>query len=241
MLPTALILAGGLGTRLRSVFSSGPKCMVPVSGRPFLEYMIEWLTRAGVYRINICVGYKRSHIQKWFGRGRQWGADISYTVEQSPLGTGGALRNARQIVSGDRVFVLNGDTFVDVDLRKLLEFDERSQGMGSIALAHVADASRYGTVDVGEDSRIVRFKEKAAINDENIPQQHRALINAGVYVLQRTVLDRIPEGPVSLEKTVFPDLLEAGLYGFQDTGYFIDIGIPEDLQRASEIPRRFGR
>jgi NDP-sugar pyrophosphorylase family protein len=228
----ALILAGGLGTRLRSVYSSGPKCMVPVKNRPFLEYLLVWLRRSGLNEIVLCVGYKRSQIQRWFRQGRRWGVRISYSVETSPLGTGGALRNAATLIKAKSVLVLNGDTFADVDLPAMLHFHEARGAKATVALAKVTNMSRYGTVVIDDRNRITAFKEKAQAATGHAV--NIGYINAGVYVLDSKLLYEIPSGrQVSLEREIFPQLVQKDLYGFRTDGYFIDIGVPEDLRRAN--------
>jgi NDP-sugar pyrophosphorylase family protein len=203
-----------------------------------MEHLVCWLSKSGLTQIVICVGYKRSQIQRWFQRGRKWGVNISYAVETSPLGTGGALRNAQEAVEARSVFVLNGDTFADVDLLAMMKFHQRKDALATVALAKVNNVSRYGIVEIDPEARITGFKEKVALDDSS-GRCGGGLINAGVYLFNMEVLKKIPPArQISLEQEVFPGLLRDRLFGFQTDGYFIDIGIPEDLHRASsEMPR----
>lgn len=225
----AIILAGGLGTRLRSAYS-GPKCMAPVHGRPFLEFVISSLRRSGISEVVLCVGYKRSHIQRHFARGRRFGIQILYSVESKLLGTAGALVPAWQLSQSACAFVVNGDTYLDVNLGEMLRFHRQHNAIATLALAEIGNASRYGTVRIDSDSRITGFFEK----DSNSPSE--GLINAGVYLLSSEVVKRIPhETAVSLEKEIFPDLIGSRFFGFVTKGAFLDIGIPEDFRRAPDV------
>ena len=210
--------------------------MVPIDGHPFLEFVLHPLSRCGMSRVVLCVGYKRSHIQKWFRQGRKWGVDISYAIEASPLGTGGALANAAPMLEGTWIFVLNGDTFVDLDFSAMLHFHRDRGANATVALTTVTDSSRYGSVVINSAGQIVGFQEKQAVNQVGA----KSLINAGVYLFNRNEIDNIPPvRPVSMEKEVLPSIMARnGLFGFHTEGYFIDIGVPEDLLRARiEMPK----
>jgi len=220
----AIILAGGLGTRLRSVVSEVPKCMAPVDGRPFLQYMLEWLSRYDVSHVVLSVGYLREVIFSYMDS-RVWPFEISYAVEEEPLGTGGGIRLALTKCREDRVIVLNGDTFFDVDLDAL-----SFTAPVTLALKPMRDFDRYGAVD-WDGELVTGFHEKAACAE--------GLINGGVYALVRSQLDfAFYPKRFSFEKDLLEPLAAAHLVAGQvQDGYFIDIGIPEDYARAQrELP-----
>lgn len=220
----AIILAGGLGTRLRSVVSEVPKCMAPVDGRPFLQYMLEWLSRYDVSHVVLSVGYLKEVIFSFIDS-RAWPFEISYAVEDEPLGTGGGIRLALTKCREDRVIVLNGDTFFDVDLDAL-----SFTAPVTLALKPMRNFDRYGAVD-WDGELVTGFHEKAACAE--------GLINGGVYALVRSQLDfAFQPKRFSFEKDLLEPLAAAHLVAGQvQDGYFIDIGIPEDYARAQrELP-----
>ena len=220
----AIILAGGLGTRLRSVVSEVPKCMAPVGGKPFLQYQLEWLSRFDITHVILSVGYLKEVIEA-FVASREWPFKVSYAVEKEPLGTGGGIRLALSRCRGKKVFVLNGDTFFNVDLNALT-----FTAPVTLALKPMRDFDRYGAVDWDGDL-VEAFHEKAHCAE--------GLINGGVYAIDRTTLDMslFPK-KFSFEQEVLEPLADYGLVaGVVDDGYFIDIGIPEDYARAQrELP-----
>ena len=227
-----IILAGGLGTRLRSVVSEVPKCMAPVSGKPFLWYLLKYLTRFNVTRVVLSVGYLREVIFKWIDEVKDdFPFEFDYAIEETPLGTGGGIRLAMSKIHGSEAVVLNGDTFFDVDIDSLLEA-HRSQPWAEITLAlkQMRNFDRYGTVEVDTDGRIIKFNEKR--------QCEEGLINGGVYVLNNTasMFEGLPQ-KFSFETEVLQARCgTAGtLYGTVHNGYFIDIGVPEDYRKAEEI------
>ena len=234
-----LILAGGLGTRLRSAFDSGPKSMAPIGHRPFLEYLLRQIKDAGFHNVLLCVGYGRSQIVEWAGSGARWGLCIRYSVEPEARGTAGAVKLAAEMIDDDIFLVLNGDSFLDVDLRELVQVHLRSRALATIALAKVQDSTRYGAVILTPEGKVRAFLEKSKTPVRASRGGH--LVNAGVYVLKRSVLNIVPEfKAASLEREVFPQLLSKGVKGFVSDGYFIDIGIPDDFKRAqTELPERF--
>ena len=220
----AIILAGGLGTRLSGVIGEIPKCLAPVDGKPFLQYQLEWLSRFDIRHVVFSVGYLREQVMD-FVRSREWPFEVTFAVEKEPLGTGGGLRLALQKCRGDRVFVLNGDTFFDVDPAEL-DFIAPV----TLALKPMRDFDRYGAVDWDGDL-VEAFHEKKPCAE--------GLINGGVYAVDRSQLDMslFPKR-FSFEEDVLVPLADLGLVGgiVQD-GYFIDIGVPEDYARAQrELP-----
>lgn len=235
----AVILAGGLGTRLRPAFNSGPKSMAPVAGRPFLEYLLRRIAQSGFRDVVLCVGYERGQIEEWARDGKKWGLRIRYSVEPTPLGTAGAVKLAAKLIDSEAFLVFNGDSFLAVELGDLVREHVRSRAWATVALAKVRDPSRYGTVVLKPDGEIEAFLEKSTAAAADSCGWY--LVNGGVYVFNKVVLNLAPEmTTVSLEHEVFPQLLLKGLKGFVSDGYFIDIGLPGDFQRAqTELPERF--
>jgi D-glycero-alpha-D-manno-heptose 1-phosphate guanylyltransferase len=225
----ALLLVGGMGTRLWPVLSSKPKPLAPIGDAPFLELLILQLRSQGIRRLVMCTGFQTQQIEEALGDGRKWDVAIEYSKESSPLGTAGAIKQAEGLLSGTSDFlVMNGDSFLELDLQKLHRFHQEHGGWASIAVRRVADAARYGTVEVDRQNRVVRFSEKLGI-------QKPGLVNGGVYVFKQAVLQYIPEGPGSLERDVLPRLVEHGTFALEQTGMFIDIGTPEDYARAQAL------
>jgi D-glycero-alpha-D-manno-heptose 1-phosphate guanylyltransferase len=223
---TAAILAGGLGTRLRSVVADRPKVLAEVAGRPFLAHLLEQLAAAGVCETVLLVGYGADQVCDTFGT-RFGEMRLMYSVEHTPLGTAGALRNALNQFARQDVLLLNGDSFCDVNLGALVQAHRNWRDAEvSLSLARVDNASRFGRVRVGRDRRVLRFEEK-------IPVATGGWINAGVYLMRREVVEGIPAGvPSSLERDVFPHLVGQGkVRGFRG-GRFIDIGVPDSYARA---------
>jgi D-glycero-alpha-D-manno-heptose 1-phosphate guanylyltransferase len=230
-----LLLVGGLGTRLRSVLSDKPKPLAPIGDISFLELLVMQLASQGLHRLVMCTGFQAGQIQQEFGDGRKWNVTIDYSEEARPLGTAGAIKLAERFVSPVSYFVvMNGDSFLELDLRQLIRFHREHGGSASIAVRRVSDAGRYGTVKVDEKNRIVRFSEKMGIPESGV-------INGGVYVFNRDILQGIPDGPSSLEKDIFPALLDQGVFALEQDGIFIDIGTPEDYARAQALYRRLSQ
>ena len=220
----AIILAGGLGTRLRGVIGEIPKCLAPVDGKPFLQYQLEWLSRFDITHVVLSVGYLREQIVDFVGS-REWPFAISYAVEKEPLGTGGAIRLALQKCRGKKVYVLNGDTFYNVDLETLT-----FTAPVTLALKPMRDFDRYGAVEWDGDL-VTAFREKRYCDE--------GLINGGVYAIDRSQLDMsLFPRTYSFEREVLEPLADYGLVaGDRQEGYFIDIGVPEDYARAQrELP-----
>jgi D-glycero-alpha-D-manno-heptose 1-phosphate guanylyltransferase len=220
----AIVLAGGLGTRLAGRLNGVPKPMVSIAGRPFLEVLLKQLKRAGCERVVLSVGHLHNVIQDFFGASFN-GMHLEYAIESVPLGTGGAIRLALQQAQEESVLVLNGDTFLDADYKALLRFHAIEQSSLTIAIAHVANAARYGRMQVN-DNRIVGFEEKG--------HSGPGWINAGAYAIGRNF-----EWPLALpEKFSFEfDILSPEIgrllpAAYPVNGFFLDIGLPEDLDRA---------
>ena len=221
----AIILAGGFGTRLSPVVQHVPKAMAPIRGRPFLELLLQRLERSGVERIILSVGYLHHVIQQHFGS-RFGPIELEYVVEQSPLGTGGAVRLALTHAVDRQAFVLNGDTLVALDYRAMYQRYFAAKARIAIAVCEMEDTSRYGKVMVDGDI-VTGFLEKQAYSG-------RGLINAGVYLLDRDLVSEHPTGEVfSFERDYLtPMVASLRPYAFRTQGEFIDIGVPEDYERA---------
>jgi NDP-sugar pyrophosphorylase family protein len=224
----AFVLCGGAGTRLRRVLADQPKSMARISGTPFLQLLLDKLRSEGVDDVIFGTGYMAEKIENYFGCGRKFALRIRYSREHKPLGTGGALKLAEPLIS-DPVLVLNGDSYVEWNLVPMLELFTGKDADMVMALQEVADVSRYGSVALDQDGRISEFVEKGAATGPG-------LINAGVYMLRKQIVRDLPaRTAISLETEVFPRLLDRSLYGLICTGLFIDIGIPNDLERAQTL------
>jgi D-glycero-alpha-D-manno-heptose 1-phosphate guanylyltransferase len=229
----AIILAGGLGTRLRAVVPDLPKPMAPVAGRPFLAYILDALAEAGFESVVLAVGYRHEAIRDHFGDHHR-GLALRYSVESSPLGTGGALRLALDQVEADPVFVLNGDTWLELDYHTMLAAHQAAGARLSVAACRVPDVGRYGRLEVTSE-RIVGFREKG--------ERGPGLINAGTYLVSTEVLARIPASrPHSFEQELLmAQVAELQPLAFVTAGLFIDIGVPEDYARAQTLLAVAGR
>jgi D-glycero-alpha-D-manno-heptose 1-phosphate guanylyltransferase len=225
----AVLLVGGKGTRLRSVLPSTPKPLAALGDMSFLELLVRQLHFQGIRRLVMCTGFLADQIESAFGDGSTWGVEIEYSRENFPLGTGGAVKLAeRHLQHTSDFFVMNGDSFLDVDFNDLLQLHRERRSLATITGLHVMDASRYGTLQIAARGKVTGFTEKTGLNAPG-------LINAGVYIFERAILDYIPEGPASLERDVFPKILQQGVYALERRGMFIDIGVPEDYARAQVL------
>ena len=224
----AILLCGGLGTRLRSVVSDRPKPMADIAGKPFLHYLVKMLSESGVRHLIFALGYMGEQIEAYFQSGEEYGLSISYSYEDSPLGTGGAIRNALSKVSGENVLVLNADTYFRTDYESLLREQLKNKAAMTIASRKIEDISRYGAILKDESGRILRWNEKMSSDQVEAPRPGE--INGGIYVMQKSLIEKIPEGKQSLENDCIPAWLKDGVYlqAISSDGYFMDIGIPED-------------
>jgi NDP-sugar pyrophosphorylase family protein len=225
----AIILAGGKGKRLRSIINDIPKPMAPIKGIPFLEYLILQLKKQNIKDLIFSTGYKGSIIKNYFQDGDNWDINIEYSEEDKPLGTGGALRKAGELIDDEHFIVMNGDSFFDIEFKQLISFHEDKQAVATIGLAYVETIERYGYVEIGNDGKITKFVEK----DNSVSPGY---INGGIYILNSELINKIPYGQVSLETEVFPDLINEGLFGVKFKRFFIDIGKPEEYQRICKEP-----
>jgi NDP-sugar pyrophosphorylase family protein len=226
----AIVLAGGKGSRLRPLTTHTPKPVVPIANRPFLLYQIELLKRADIRDIIMSLSYQPQKIEDKIGDGADYDARISYIVEATPLGTAGAYRNADSFMRETAV-VLNGDVLTDIDLNAVIKFHRANNALATIVLAPVPNPADYGLVELGQDSRVLRFMEKP--KPEEVTSN---TINAGIYVLEPRVLDFIPDAePFTFEYGLFPRLVELGepVFGYVWPGYWRDIGAPASYLQAN--------
>ncbi len=224
----AVILVGGKGTRLRPLTLATPKPMVPLANKPFVAYVLEHLKSHGIEDIVFSMGYLPEGIKAYFGDGAAMGVNLTYVVEDSPLGTAGAVKNVEKYVRDGDFLVLNGDILTDLDVGALVAWHRERQAVGTIALTPVDDPTAYGLVRIGGEGEVLGFLEKPSWD-----QIDTNLINAGTYVLRSEVLEMIPAGvEYSFERGVFPRLVGKGLHGYRSDAYWLDIGTPEKYLQA---------
>jgi D-glycero-alpha-D-manno-heptose 1-phosphate guanylyltransferase len=234
MVKEAIILAGGFGTRLQSVVSDLPKPMANVNGRPFLDYLLDYVVHSGIRKIVLSTGHMADKIEDHYGNKDWKKAALLYSCEHEPLGTGGAIAMAMQQCEDKEVLVLNGDSFFDVSLRDLNAKHSASNATHTLALRQVENASRYGAVEIDEH-RIVSFREKSEVAAPG-------LINGGIYILNTDVylMSTQSMSTFSIEKDFFEkELHRQMICGFAYKGKFIDIGTPEDYKRAQHEFKHF--
>jgi NDP-sugar pyrophosphorylase family protein len=225
---TAVILAGGAGTRLRTVIADRPKALAPVAGKPFLAHLLDQLSGQGVRQAVLCTGYLGDQVEACFGRNFH-GLTLAYSSEERPLGTAGAIRHALPQVDSDPLLVLNGDSYCETDLAASLAWHCQRRARATLVLAHVDEGSRFGRVETAADGRIVAFQEKSGA-------ENPGWINSGVYWFERSIFASLPSGqPCSLERDLLAVWRGPGLYGYRQPGRFLDIGIPQDYARAEEF------
>lgn len=225
---TAAILAGGLGTRLRSVMVDRPKVLAEIHGRPFLAYLFDQLAASGVRYVVLCTGYLGEQVREMFGSS-YGGLRLVYSQESSPLGTAGALRLALPLFESDSVLVMNGDSFCGMQLSAFWGWHCVHRASATLALVWMADSARYGCVEVNHKGVVFSFDEKHARGGSG-------WVSAGAYLLRRTLLQEIPVNRnVSLERELFPALVGRGLYGYFSEASFLDIGTPEAYSAATQF------
>jgi NDP-sugar pyrophosphorylase family protein len=225
----AVILVGGEGTRLRPLTYALPKPMAPVLGRPFIGWIIEHLRAAGVDDVILSCCYLPDLIEQHFGDGAHFGVKLHYVVEDSPLGTAGAIKNAAHLITGE-TYVCNGDILTGLDLRKLRELHRRHHAVATIHTREVPDPSHFGVVETAGDGRVLRFVEKPQPGETSARD-----INAGTYLLEKEAIDAIPAGrSVSIERETFPLLIETtkAVFALSTADYWIDVGRPDTYFQA---------
>lgn len=222
---TALVLAGGLGTRLQPALPRVPKVLAPVAGRPFLHLLLARLARAGLSRVVLCTGHMADQVERAVESGFD-GLEVLCVAEPSPLGTAGALRHALSAVDEPRFLALNGDSFCGCELAELGALHARTHARASMVVVRVGDAGRYGAVTLGSGDRVAGFVEKRGTGP--------GWINAGIYLLDRSLVQALPPGrAISLEREVLPGLVGGELRALRAPGPFVDIGTPESWRQAA--------
>jgi NDP-sugar pyrophosphorylase family protein len=222
-----VILCGGLGKRLRNIIKDRPKPMVEISGRPFLEILMDYVASFDLRRFILCTGYMGDKIKEHFW-GKNSHLEVLFSEEHELLGTGGAVKNASHLIRSDPFFVMNGDSICRVDLSRFFRFYNERGAICTLVLTRVDEVCDYGRVDVGEDGKIKGFNEK-------IKEQEGGLVNAGIYLMKKELLSLIPDGKYSLEYDLFPKLCDGRLYGFITEAQLLDIGTPKRYLEAKEV------
>jgi D-glycero-alpha-D-manno-heptose 1-phosphate guanylyltransferase len=224
----AIVLAGGLGTRLRSVVADLPKPMAPVAGRPFLAWLLDELAQVGFTKAILAVGYKHETIQQYFGD-RHGQMELVYSIETEPLGTGGALKQALTLATAPQVFVINGDTHITLNYQAMRQAHEQAKAKLTIAACAVPDVGRFGAMDIDSQGHVAGFFEKGRTGPGHI--------NGGVYLLAKNLLANhpLPEKFSFENDFLLPNLVAIKPLAFLTEGAFLDIGVPEDYARAAEF------
>ncbi len=228
-----VILCGGLGTRLRSTIGESQKTMAAVGEEPFLSKILKYLHGQGFRRVILAVGYHADQVEKYY-RENNLGLTIEFSKEDTPLGTGGAIKHARSFVKSNQIFVMNGDCFCALDYAAFLQFHLAQKSAATLSVAHIPDSRDYGTIILGENDLIKGFEEK-----KDVPGG--GLVNVGVYCFNKKILDLMPSAKFSIERDFFPLLpvtLGERFKGFVVENEFLDIGTPDRYSRAEEIIRK---
>lgn len=229
-----VILAGGLGTRLRGVLGDVPKVLALVGGRPFLDILLDRLFAQKVGRIILCVGHLKEAVKdhvRDMARKDQRFRCIEFSEEESPLGTGGAIKNAQALIRGEDCIVMNGDTLTDIDVRQLYHFHKKRGGLVTIAAVASNGRDDVGRVVVDDEGKILGFNEKE--------KTRSSLLNSGTYVMHKKVFSHMPNAPFSLEHDFFPRLVaDLSCYAFIAKGDVLDIGTPERYNAANDQSQR---
>lgn len=220
-----IILCGGQGTRLREVIDDRPKSMVEINGRPFLDILLDYVVRHGFSRFILCTGFKGDWIKKNY-QNKRGGLTFVISDEDQPLGTAGAIKNAESLIESDLFLVLNGDSLCEIDIEDFIDFHIRKGALISVAVTRMESRAEYGVIRLDKNQKVIRFGEK-------IPARGNGLINAGIYVFAKKILEEIPAGQkLSLEYDLFPAILYKGLYAYVTERRLLDIGTPERLELA---------
>lgn len=224
----AILLVGGFGTRLHPLTKTRPKPMIPLANTPFIERTVHGLRDAGVDHVILSLHHNAEQFMSYFSN-LNLDIDISYAVEHSPLGTGGAIKNCEPFLRSSRTYIFNGDIFTSLDISSMLKAHRRAKAVASLALSEVEDPSRYGVIETDDKGRIHSFTEKPP---RELATSHD--INAGVYIFEREVFEQIPNEPCSIERDVFPKMLAQGMHmlGYREWPYWTDLGTPTDYLQA---------
>jgi D-glycero-alpha-D-manno-heptose 1-phosphate guanylyltransferase len=232
---TAIVLAGGLGTRLQTILPDRPKVLAEVAGHPFLYYILQYLNKQEIHKIILSLGYHAPQVIDFIEQSAPWEATINFVIEEKPLGTAGALRLASQSLS-ESFFALNGDTLFLVDLHKLDETHQKFKPLVTLALTYAEKSEAKGCVQLESNSNPNNYEGNITLFTEKPPQKGPALINGGIYIIEPEVLSGvILDHPSSLENDIFPSLANQGkLFGQLQDAYFIDIGTPQGLATIAQ-------
>ena len=235
----AVIIAGGLGTRLRPLTYNTPKPIVPVANRPFVLHQIELLKQHGITEIILNLHYLSDSIKEILGDGKKHGVKLFYSIEEQPLGTAGAVKNAGEFFGKGPLVVFNGDALTDINISQIVDYHKKKKARVTLTLTRVKDPTAYGLIITAADGRVSRFIEKPSWEQISTYTQLGSVdtINAGIYVLDPEIFRSVPKGvDYSFERQLFPDLLAAGdpIYGFISDRYWIDIGKPSQYRQAHE-------
>lgn len=226
----ALILIGGMGTRLRPLTCEKPKPLLPICNKPFLEYQFQLIRKHGIREVILCVAYLSHEFENYFGNGKKWGLKIRYVHEKKPLGTGGAIRNASRHID-EPVVIFNGDIMTDIDLTAMMRYHKAKKSFVTMALSRVKDPTLFGLVETGKSGLIESFVEKPSWDEVTCNT-----INAGVYIFDPKAVNMIPKGVnFSVERGLFPELLNQKypFYGYISQGYWLDIGTMDKYLQAN--------
>ena len=230
---TTVILAGGLGTRLRSTVPHRQKVMAEIGGRPFLTFLLDQLISAGAFDVVLCTGHRADEVYEELGEAYK-SLKLRYSRESEPLGTAGALRLALPKIKSQTVMIMNGDSYIDTDIKAFLEWYSKINPAIALIMTKILNTSRYGILVPDDNGCILRFEEKGE-------SELSGWINAGIYLLDKCLLEGIPAGtPRSLERDIFPDFIGKGLYGYRCEGDFLDIGTPESFALAEAFLSKVG-
>jgi NDP-sugar pyrophosphorylase family protein len=223
-----LVLCGGKGERLRSILKNRPKPMAVFGGRPFLSLLMEYVASFGFRRFILCTGYKGDFIKRYYStQSLPW--EVLCSQEKKPLGTGGAIKKAKSLIKSNFFLVMNGDTFLRLDLNKFINFHLRKKALLSIALVDKGDNRNFGKVTLDSRQRIIVFKEKAKSEFENF-------YSAGTYLMDKDIFSFMPiKQAISLEHDFFPQLIDKKCYGFKQNLDLIDFGTPSGYRRAKQL------
>jgi len=227
MFPDVVILAGGLGKRLKSVTGDAQKVLAKIGDQPFLGILIDYIASQGASRFILCIGHGGTEVETYF-KNKYRDREIIFSREDSPLGTGGAIKQGSQYVETDQFLAMNGDCFCVIDYNRFMAFHQKHKANATIAIAKLPDVRDYGSITINEKSQIIAFKEKSTL-------VQAGLINTGTYCLDKNVfsLAQTPQ-KFSIEYDFFPHLVGKGFYGFEVENKFIDIGTPERYSWAQE-------
>jgi len=231
-----IILAGGRGTRLNSVLSDRPKVLANINGRPFIFFLLDQICEAKFDRVIICTGYMGEYLENVIGNVYK-SLHIDFSREKILLGTGGALRKATDLIKREWILVLNGDSYVDIRLQDLVSWHIKIGARFSVVVTSIEDSRRFGSVSLNFNNEIDQFVEKYTPDKTNTRANNK-LINAGIYLIHKSIIQSFPtETAISLEREILPSQIGKGIFGYEATGSFIDIGTPESFRSAPEFFR----